>query len=237
MAHALRLAHRGDWRAAPENSLAAMRAALANPACDGIEFDVRGSREGIPILLHDETLERVQGRRGRPEELSIEELAATGIPTLAEVLEAAGSRPFLDVELKGEPVPSVVPILEAARGETRGAARAEWRSATHGAGLSRTVVSSFEAETLAWLHGLRPSWPCWLNTEDLSPATVALAVDLGCRGVSVDWRAIEPAGMARATEAGLAVAAWTVRRRATATRLERLGVVAICVEGASLDAR
>lgn len=219
MAPALRLAHRGDWRVAPENSLAAMTAALANPACDGLELDVRGSCEGIPILLHDETLDRVQGRPGRPGELSIDELAAAGIPTLADVLAAAGPQPFLDIELKGEPVPAVTPVLEAARGR----------------GLGRTVVSSFEAETLAWLGGLRPAWPRWLNAEDLSPATVALATDLGCRGVSVDWRAIDPAGMARAAAAGLEVAAWTVRRRPTAARLERLGVVAICVEAAALD--
>ena len=46
----LRLAHRGDWRAAPENSLAALTAALANPACDGIEFDVRASSDRRPRL-------------------------------------------------------------------------------------------------------------------------------------------------------------------------------------------
>jgi glycerophosphoryl diester phosphodiesterase len=93
-----------------------MRAALANPACDGLEFDVRGSREGTPVLLHDETLERVQGRPERPAELSLEELAGAGIPTLGEVLAIAGPGPFLDVELKGEPVPAVIPVLEAARG-------------------------------------------------------------------------------------------------------------------------
>jgi glycerophosphoryl diester phosphodiesterase len=41
--------------------------------------------------------------------------------------------------------------------------------------------------------------------------------------------------MARARDAGLEVAAWTVRRRATYRRLERLGVVAICAEAAALD--
>lgn len=221
MARALRLAHRGDWRAAPENTLGAMRAALAVEGCDGLEFDVRGSREGVPILLHDETLERIQGRPGRPEELSLDELAGAGIPTLAEILAAVGPRPFLDVELKGEPVPAIIETLEAARGVD----------------LRRTVVSSFEPQALAWLGGLRPPWPRWLNAGDLSPATVALAVDLGCRGVSVDWRAIDRAGMARAGAAGLEVAAWTVRRRATVARLERLGVAAICVEAAALDDR
>lgn len=219
MARALRLAHRGDWRAAPENSLAAMRAALANPGCDGLEFDVRGSREGIPILLHDETLDRVQGRPGRPEELSTEQLALAGIPTLADVLGLAGPWPFLDVELKGEPVPAVIPVLEAARG----------------AALERTVVSSFEVETLAWLGALRPAWPRWLNAMDLTPGTVRAALDLGCRGLSVHWRTIDEAGVARASSAGLAVAAWTVRRRPTAQRLQRLGVAAICVEAAALD--
>jgi len=218
-ARALRLAHRGDWRAGPENTLAAMRAALANPACDGLEFDVRGSREGIPILLHDATLDRVQARPGRPEELSIDELAEAGIPTLADVLAAAGREPFLDVELKGEPALSVIPVLEAARGTA----------------LARTVVSSFEADTIAWVGDHRPGWPRWLNTMDLAPSTLRLASDLGCRGLSVDWHAIDAAGMARAGSAGLEVAAWTVRRRSTVARLGRLGVAAICVEAAALD--
>lgn len=219
MAGALRLAHRGDWRVAPENSLAAMLAALANSHCDGLEFDVRGSLEGIPILLHDETLDRVQRRPGRPEELSATELASAGIPTLADVLLAVGPVPFLDIELKGEPVPAVIPVLEAARG----------------AALARTVVSSFEAETLAWVGTLRPAWPRWLNAVDLAPATVELAVGLGCRGLAVDWRAIDPVGTARATTAGLDVAAWTVRRRRTAARMDRLGVVAVVVEATALD--
>ena len=219
MTRALRLAHRGDWRAAPENTLAAMRAALANPACDGLEFDIRGSRDGVPILLHDETLARVQGRPERPVDLTAAELGALGVPTLATLLVATGGGPFLDVELKGDPVAGVVAVLEAARGPA----------------LSRAVVSSFEPESLSWLAGMRPAWPRWLNAMDLTAETLATASALGCRGVSVDWRTIGRRGMARAAAAGLAVAAWTVRRRATAARLERLGVIALCVEAAALD--
>ncbi len=219
MGRALRLAHRGDWRDAPENSVAAMRAALANPNCDGLEFDVRGSREGVPIVLHDETLARVQGRPERHDELTVPELTAVGIPTLAEVLEVAGPEPFLDVELKGEPVSAVVSVLESARGP----------------GLARAVVSSFEPETLRWLHGERPAWACWLNADELTSEAIELARDLGCRGISVEWPSITSASVRLARRAGLEVAAWTVRRRPTVTRLERLGVVAICVEAAALD--
>ena len=224
----LRLAHRGDWRAAPENSLRAMAAALAIPACDGLEFDVRGSADGIPVLLHDPTLDRVQGVDARVDDLTAAELAASAIPTLAEVLTAivaasgSGGRelmPFLDVELKGEPVPAVIEILEADRGET----------------LARTVVSSFEAATLRWLRRERPAWPTWLNAVALDEPTVARASEIGCRGVSVDARNLDAAGMARAREAGLEVAAWTVRSLADYARLEALGVVAICAEAEALD--
>lgn len=220
---ALRLAHRGDWRAAPENTLEAMLAALAIPGCDGLEFDIRGSRDGVPVLLHDATLARVQGIDVAVDALSAAELARHGIPTLADVLGVAGPGPFLDVELKGEPVPAVVGVLEAARGSAVAP------------GLARAVVSSFEPDTLAWLGEERPGWARWLNAVDLAPATIALAVELGCLGISADWRAIDArsAGLVRA--AGLELAAWTVRRRSTAARLDELGVAAICVEAAALD--
>src|SRR6266540_2630058 len=46
----LRLAHRGDWRRAPENTIPALLAGLKVPGCDGLEFDVRLSAVGVPSL-------------------------------------------------------------------------------------------------------------------------------------------------------------------------------------------
>ncbi len=215
----LRLAHRGDWRVAPENTLPALLAALAVPGCDGVEFDVRVAADGVPVLLHDETLARVQGRPESVGALSSTMLGELGVPTLEDALFALPSGAFLDIELKGRHDGAVVEVLAAGRG----------------ADLQRAVVSSFEAETLEWIGGLAPTWPRWLNADDLAPTTIALAVELGCRGLSVEWRAIDAAAMRRARAAGLEVAAWTVRRRATFERLAALEVVAICVEAAPLD--
>lgn len=215
----LRLAHRGDWRRGPENTLAAFLAALAVPACDGLEFDVRTSADGVPIVLHDETLARVQGRPDRADALTAQALEGAGIPTLAAVLRAVPPEAFLDVELKGEHGPAVVDVLVAGRGRS----------------LVNAVVSSFETNTLERLGGLMPGWPRWLNAEDLSIATVAAARDLGCRAISAEWRAIDPGSAARVRAAGLDLAAWTVRRRPTFDRLARLGVIAVCVEAAALD--
>jgi glycerophosphoryl diester phosphodiesterase len=216
---ALRLAHRGDWRRGPENTLPVFLAALEIPGCDGLEFDVHAAAGGVPVVIHDETLERVQGVDARVASMTADELGAYGIPTLEEVLAAVPRRAFLDVELKGNPGRGAVDVLTAGRGP----------------GLSRAVVSSFEPETLERVGRLAPAWSRWLNVVDLSPETLGLAVGIDCRGVSVDWRAIDARSMARARDAGLEVAAWTVRRRSTYRRLERLGVVAICAEAAALD--
>jgi glycerophosphoryl diester phosphodiesterase len=217
---ALRLAHRGDSRAAPENTIGALLAALSVAGCDGLEFDVRASSDGVPVLLHDDDLWRVQRVDARSASLTAEEAEAQGIPTLAAALGAIGRSAFLDVELK-ESVPGVVPVLEAARGNADT--------------LDRAVVSSFDPRVLAEIGEQRRAWKLWLNSEDMNPSTLRRARDLGCSAVSAEWHAVDEQSVARANEHGLEVAAWTVRRRSTYGRLERLGAVAICVEGAALD--
>jgi glycerophosphoryl diester phosphodiesterase len=216
---ALRLAHRGDWRRAPENTVAAFLAALAIPGCDGLEFDVRAARGGVAVCYHDATLTRVHGIDRRVDETSIEAFDALGVPTLADALAAIPRRAFLDIELKGDPGRGAFEALVGGRGP----------------GLERAVISSFVPATLARFAGLAPIWPRWLNAADASAVTIATAVELGCRGVSIEWRALDAASIARARAADLEVAAWTVRRKPTFARLERLGVGAICVEAAALD--
>jgi glycerophosphoryl diester phosphodiesterase len=218
-ARALRLAHRGDWRVAPENTIAAFRAALQGPACDGLEFDVRASRDGVPVVCHDPTLERVQGRPERVDSVSADMLGEFGVPTLADVLASAGRRPFLDVELKVDAGPAVIEVLAAGRGPE----------------LRHAVVSSSDPGALEAVARRAPAWRRWLIAVALDPATAADAVALGCRGVAIEWHALDPGAIGRATAAGLEVAAWTVRRRATFERLADLGVVAVCVEAGALD--
>ena len=222
----LRLAHRGDWRVAPENSLQAMLAALTVAGCDGLEFDLRSSLDGVPVLLHDEDLARVQNVPVKCSTLTAAELAAHGIPTFAEVLDAVECDVFLDVELK-ERVDAAMDLLELERGRVADDGTPELRSA---------VVSSFETDILRWLAAERPTWPRWLNAYDLSESTLVIARDLGCEAVSVEWHAIDEEAVARARGAGLGVAAWTVRSADDYARLESLGLRAICAEASALGA-
>lgn len=214
----LRLAHRGDHRRHPENSLAAILAAVAIPGCDGIEFDLRQSRDGVPVLSHDPSLERVYGRPDVVARCTAAELEAFGIAPLADVLAALPHRVFLDIELKESFDRRIVEILAAGRGPE----------------LRNAAISSFDVPTLRRMRELVPVWPRWLNAHQLTARTISTAVELECAALSVDWRAIEPRQLAAARAEGLAVAAWTVTRRPTYARLARLGVAAICVEGPAL---
>jgi glycerophosphoryl diester phosphodiesterase len=215
----LRLAHRGDHRRAAENTIPAFLAAMAKPACDGIEFDVRESRDGVPVILHDATLERVQGRPEAAADLTAVELEAIGVPTLAAVLAAVPRRAFLDIELKEALGRPLLEVLAGGRGPD----------------LANAVVSSFDPVALRRMRGLASGWPMWLNAVDLRPATIALARELDCAGIAAEYHGIDERGVDRATDAGLEVAAWTVTRRPSYARMVELGIVAVCAEGAALD--
>ncbi|MFJ4319241.1 glycerophosphodiester phosphodiesterase [Streptomyces lavendulae] len=92
--------HRGDPYRVRENTLASVRSAFARGA-DAVEVDVRLTRDGVPVLLHDETLQRLWGHDVRLDAVTaaqLKELAQGGIPTLREALTAAGAgRLMLDL--------------------------------------------------------------------------------------------------------------------------------------------
>ena len=86
------VAHRGDPYRVRENTLASLRSALERGA-DAVEIDVRLTRDGVPVLLHDSTLKRLWDHDRPLAALSSDEVRgspAGGVPTLAEALEATG---------------------------------------------------------------------------------------------------------------------------------------------------
>lgn len=102
----VKYAHRGLHNGErAENSISAMKAAVE--AGFGIELDVRLSKDGVLMVFHDDTLDRVCGREGKVIDFTAEELATfklngtdDGIPTFDEVLEVVGGKVPLLVEIK-----------------------------------------------------------------------------------------------------------------------------------------
>ncbi len=117
-------AHRGFSARAPENTMAAMQAAI-DVGCDYIELDVQTCADGTVVVIHDGDLLRVAGDSRRVQDLTIAELRRvdvgrhfsaqfTGehIPTLAEVICRVRGRVKLNIELKfNRPDPALVPAV------------------------------------------------------------------------------------------------------------------------------
>jgi len=215
------LAHRGEWTEAPENSLAAFEAAAQSPWLDGVEFDVRGARDGTPVVIHDPDLRRVQGVAGRVADLTTTELRDRGVPLLGSVLEALPAPCFLDVELKEDLAAQVVPLLARARGDPP----------------AQTVVSSFLPSAIESVRRIAPGWPTWLIHLELDERVVARAVALGCVGIAAEWLALRPAGVALTRDAGLQLATWTVEDRSALDTVLQYDLDAICFDPGGFSAR
>ncbi|MEU8431633.1 glycerophosphodiester phosphodiesterase [Streptomyces sp. NPDC029216] len=108
--------HRGDPYRVRENTLASIASAFARGA-DAVEIDVRLTRDGVPVLLHDETLERLWGHDVRLDAVTapqLKELAGGGIPTLREALTAAGAGRLM-IDLPGATFEAVRTVVDLVR--------------------------------------------------------------------------------------------------------------------------
>jgi len=111
------IAHRACWKETSENSLAAVRACIAMHV-DGVEFDVRHTKDGVAVIMHDETVDRTTDGHGLVAEMKLAELESLHlrrgrggaqaavttekVPTLAEYLEAAKGRLLLVFDVKDD---------------------------------------------------------------------------------------------------------------------------------------
>jgi glycerophosphoryl diester phosphodiesterase len=213
-----RLAHRGDSRAAPENSLAALLAATNLPGIDGVELDVQLSADAVPVVTHDADLRRIHGIDAPVRGLDSAALGGYGIPRLAEVFEALPVEAFIDIDLKVEPSRALVEVCIAGRG----------------AKPERAAFDSMDPAVLSTLRELAPGWPRWLGTESLDGAVVAAASTAGCQAISAEWQAIDPVSARLVIDAGLELAAWTITEPGLVSQMARLGVTTVFVEGDAL---
>lgn len=99
------IAHRGASSDAPENTISAFALAVEQ-AADGVEFDVQLSADGVPVVIHDSTVNRTTDGQGAVSKLSIDQLQELDggdgrpIPTLDQVFETFGPTILYNVELK-----------------------------------------------------------------------------------------------------------------------------------------
>lgn len=211
--------HRGASSQAPENTMAAFHEAYEAGA-GGVELDVHLSRDGVPVVIHDETLDRTTSGAGPVKNKTFSQIRA---------LDAGG---WFSSDYSGERVPSLEDVLRWAQGRLR--LNIEIKAADAGMAvlellsrhpLAEVLLSSFNHHLLARLRRLAPDLPMgFLVDGPFWHLALVRAVRHG--GVSVHPRADRVSRtLVRACHSkGLHVIPWTVDELERIDFLRRLGV-------------
>jgi|GEM_PF-828402 Glycerophosphoryl diester phosphodiesterase len=219
------IAHRGASADAPENTLASLKLAWEQGA-EWAECDVSLSKDGHPVLFHDETTERLVGVKKAVAEQTLQELrqldvgewkeskfAGERIPTLAQALAQVPTGKRLLVELKCGPegVPAVLHVIDAS-----------------GLSLDQLRIISSSVQTITAIKKARPELSTTWVVEDVSPkvdSLIASAKAAGADGVDLSASSlIDRAFVEQLRAAGLRVDVWTVDDALEARRLVEAGV-------------
>jgi glycerophosphoryl diester phosphodiesterase len=217
--------HRGVRTRAPENTLAAFEVA-ADEGADGVEIDVRPSKDGELVVMHDATLARMTGDPRLVAELTTGELAELRvagevIPTLRDTLAFCGARGLaLNIELKRDVPSRSQVVLRVARL----LARTDVPSAV--------VVSSFDPWMLAGLRALAPEIPTALLLEPHHHRRYRLGHMAQAFGMAVHpaRSMVTPLWLDRWHRRGLRVMVWTVNDPEEIRRLCAMGVDGIITD-------
>lgn len=210
MREPLIIGHRGAPVIALENTLPAFEAATAVGA-DGIEFDVRLSSDGVPVIIHDDTLSRTHGVRRRVAELSSDELRGFGVPSLRELFELmAANSLLLCLEIKSrEPE-----LAELCCRMVREFGFAE-----------RIIIECFDLNVLRNVDLRKAAlFEPRMQTEQ-SVIDRSLAVDANV--LALHHRMAKPSLVDKAKLAGLIVVVWTVDDPTWVARARSLSIAAL----------
>lgn len=219
--------HRGAAALAPENTLAGFRAAAA-AGVTGVEFDVRLSADGVPVVIHDATLERTTSGKGP---------VAAQTAALLGTLDAGG---WFAPRFAGEPVPTLEATIVLLT-ELGLAANIELKSEGDGARpLARAVaavvarawpadrpppvLSSFDAGCVAACREFAPDIPRAVLVETPDARTLAAARPLDCLAIHANHRRLNRKLTTMVKNEGWRCAAYTVDDPARARRLFAWGV-------------
>jgi glycerophosphoryl diester phosphodiesterase len=222
-ARPLCFAHRGGAALAPENTMPAFENGLRLGA-DGLELDVRLSRDGRVMVHHDRTLDRTTGLRGPVALRTGAELERAGIPALADVLTRFRDARVI-IELKENRRSLAAAAVDVAE-QTRSLERICFASFGSGAlrevrRLSPDAATSASREQVRW--ALYRSWCRW-------PVSRVSYDGYQVPEIAGRTRVVSPWFIECAHRSGLGVQVWTVDAASDAERLLDWGVDALITD-------
>lgn len=213
-------AHRGSSKTAPENTMAAVAAAVEEMA-EWAEIDVQETRDGQVVLSHDTTLKRVTGVNKKVSDLTYEELSK---------LDAGG---WFSDEYVGEPIPTLAQVMEYAKGKID--LNIEIKNLGNDSQLPEKVlelINEYEMQeqcvvtstNLNYLKRLKELQPNIRTGHILSAAYGNYYSNDAIDFISIRSNFVTESMLEHSHEAGKAVHVWTVNTKSELERLRMLGV-------------
>lgn len=214
------MAHRGASAAAPENTLIAYKKAIEMGA-DYAELDVRQTKDGVIVLMHDKTIHRTTGVKGFVWDLTLEELRK---------LEAGS---WFGEEFRGEPVPTLQEVIRLAKGQMK--LNIEVKISENEPGIAQKVVdivrsedfsmdciiTSFDLVTIKTFNRIAPDLETGLIFEKEYQTDVFEGTwDVLCSNHEL----VDAEFVRRAKENGKKIYVWTVNEKEEMLRLIGLRV-------------
>ena len=205
------IAHRGFSSRYPENTMLAFERAIALGA-DGAEFDVQLTKDGVPVIFHDESLLRITGVDRLVKDLTLEELRTFDlsyrfagqcpvqrIPTLEEYFALVQNLDFLNIlEFK-----TAIYEYDGIEQQVIDLIR---RYDLNG----KIVLSSFNHYTLLRCKGLAPELPCGILYECRIAEPQDYCRRLGMEFLHPDYRFLDDVELEKYELAGVKTSPWTV---------------------------
>ena len=218
MSQPLIIGHRGASAVAPENTLAAFEAAIAAGA-DGIEFDVRMSRDGVPVVIHDDNLYRTSGVRRRVADMAHDQLNQFDVPSLTQVFELFESNKLLlYLEMKDQQI-------ELAEACCRFVEQYRLKG--------RVIFECFEHSALQTVKSIDPTFKTAPLFQPPASFIIKRAIAAGGDEIALHHRLTSKRIVEKAANAGMKVVTWTVDDPAWIERARTFGVHAVITNNPS----
>lgn len=208
--------HRGAAAEYPENTMAGFRHAI-DLGIEGIELDVHLSKDGVPVVIHDESVDRTTNGTGDVAELTVDELrkldAGQGeyVPTLAEVLDMVGNKLIVDIEVKANAAGEAV--LEEVKGRDL-----------------RWLISSFDWDVLRYVRSVDKDAEIWVLALGATDDAIETFKELDASTLAIWQRAVDEDIARMLNEKKIPFWPWTVNDPEQAKQFVRWGAVGICTD-------
>lgn len=209
----LKIGHRGAKGHLPENTLASFEKAIAL-GVDMIELDVRLSFDKVPMVIHDETIDRTSSKTGLVTDYNAKELQQLGIPTLRDVFELVDNRCEINVEFKT--FSATQPVLDLI--------------AKSSLNQSKILISSFDWNALQEVRFHNEEIRIGALTETDLDLAIAFAKFIKAEAIHPYFHLLTAENVRKIKEKGFKVFPWTINEPEDITFVKSLEVDGIITD-------